>query len=153
MAFNGRTAALSIVASAVIAGGAMYWLQVYAYYDRLPETTVLRATTETGVVPLSLAEFDGIDANSSPLRFRACATLADPAELTHALPAEKPEPLTAPSWFSCFDATTIGEDLKSGKARAILSERDIHHGIDRILAVYPDGQVYSWHQLNGTLEN
>ncbi|WP_233588990.1 DUF6446 family protein [Falsigemmobacter faecalis] len=153
MAFTGRTAAIAIVASAALAGGAMYWLQVYAYYDTLPETTVLRATTQTGVEPLSLSEFEGIDATSSPLRFRACAQLADPGELSHAVPAEKPEPLTGPSWFSCFDAATIGADLQSGAAKALLSEREIHLGVDRILAVYPDGRVFAWHQLNGTLEN
>ena len=153
MAFTGRAAAIIILASGLVAGAAMYWLQVYAYYETLPETTVLRTTTSSGVEPLSLAEFEGIDANSSPLRFRACAQLADPAELSHALSAEKPEPLNAPSWFSCFDAAALGADLKSGAARAVLSEREIHRGVDRILAVYPDGRVFAWHQLNGTLEN
>ena len=150
---TGRTAAIAIVVSAVLAGVLMYWLQVYAYYERLPETTVLRVTTETGVQPLSLAEFDGIDASSSPLRFRACAQLAEMTEITHAVPATNPDPLTAPGWFDCFDAELIGTAIKRGEAMAYLSEREIHRGVDRIIAVFPDGRAYAWQQLNGTLED
>ena len=150
---NGKQAASAIVAAGVVAGAAMYWLQVYAFYNRLPDTTVLRVVTETGQDPLSLSEFSGIDAESSPLRFRACAKLADPAEITHAQPAENPEPLLAPSWFSCFNAEELGEALNRGEARAYLSETEIHPGVDRVIAVYPDGRAFAWHQLNGTLEN
>lgn len=150
---NGKTAAIAIVGTALVAGVSMYWLQTYAFYDRLPETTVLRVVTETGQDPLSLASFDGIDASSSPLRFRACATLATPHEVEHAVPAEKPDPLLGPKWFSCFDAAMIGEAIKRGDARAYLSEREIHTGVDRMIAVFPDGRVFAWHQLNGTLEN
>lgn len=150
---NGRTAAIAIVASAVIGGAAMYWLQVYAFYDRLPETSVLRVTTETGVQPLSLAEFEGIDASSSPLRYRACARLAEMTEVAHAEPATDPEPLTAPGWFGCFDAEAIGTAIKRGDATAYLSEREIHRGVDRMIAVFPDGRAYAWQQLNGTLED
>lgn len=150
---NGRPLVIGLLGTALLAGAAMYWLQVYAFYDRLPETTVLRVTTDSGVEPLSVAEFDGIDANSSPLRFRACATLAQPQELQHATPATDPDPLTAPGWFACFDAAEIGAALRRGDATAWLSEREIHRGVDRIIAVYPDGRAFAWHQLNGTLEN
>ncbi len=131
----------------------MYWLQVYAFYDRLPETSVLRVTTETGVQPLSLAEFQGIDATSSPLRYRACARLAEMTEVAHATPATNPDPLTAPGWFDCFDAEAIGTAIKRGDATAYLSEREIHRGVDRLIAVFPDGRAYAWQQLNGTLED
>ncbi|GGE10137.1 hypothetical protein SAMN05421774_102236 [Gemmobacter megaterium] len=150
---TGRIAAIAIVLSAIVAGAAMYWMQVYAFYDRLPETTVLRVSTETGVQPLSLAAFEGIDANSSPLRFRACARLAEMTEVAHALPATDPDPLTAPGWFGCFDAEAIGTAIKRGEATAYLSEREIHRGVDRLIAVFPDGRAYAWHQLNGTLED
>ena len=150
---TGRIAAIAIVLSAIVAGAAMYWLQVYAFYDRLPETTVLRVSTDTGVQPLSLAAFEGIDANSSPLRFRACASLADMTEVAHALPATDPDPLTAPGWFGCFDAEAIGTAIRRGEATAYLSEHEIHRGVDRLIAVFPDGRVFAWHQLNGTLED
>lgn len=150
---TGKAAALAIIISAVLGGAAMYWLQVYAYYTRLPDTTVLRITTPTGVQPLSLAAFEGIDAASSPLRFRACAQLAEMTEVAHATPAANPDPLTAPGWFGCFDAEAVGAAIKRGEAAAYLSERDIHRGVDRLIAVFPDGRAYAWHQLNGTLED
>jgi hypothetical protein len=150
---NGKYLVIGLAGSAVIAGAAMWYLQVYAFYDRLPDTTVLRVTTESGPQPLSLSAFQGIDATSSPLRFRACVTLAQPGELTGAVPATKPDPLTAPGWFDCFDAASIGAALQRGEAVAWLSEREIHRGVDRIIAVYPDGRAFAWQQLNGTLEN
>lgn len=150
---NGKWLVIGLVGTAALAGAAMYWLQVYAFYDRLPATTVLRLTSETGPQPLSLAEFEGIDATSSPLRFRACARLADMTEIAHAVAAKDADPLIAPSWFPCFDAAQIGGDLKRGAAKAFISEREIHLGVDRVIAVYPDGQAFAWHQLNGTLED
>lgn len=150
---NGKHAAAALVGAGVLAGAAMYWLQVYAFYTTLPETTVLRVVTETGQDPLSLSDFEGIDATSSPVRFRACAKLADVTETATAqAPSITPEPLTAPSWFSCFDATALGDAIKRGEAKVYLSEREVHTGVDRLIAVYPDGRAYAWHQLNGTLE-
>lgn len=149
---SGKIFVLGLIIPAVLAGALMYYLQIYAFYERLPGTTILRVTTETGPQPLSVAAFEGIDATSSPLRFRACVQLADLAELGSATPATKPEPLTAPSWFDCFDARAIGQALQRGEATAWLSEREIARGVDRIIAVYPDGRAYAWHQLNGTLE-
>jgi hypothetical protein len=150
---NGKYLVIGLAGSAAIAGAAMWYLQVHAFYDRLPDTTVLRVTTEAGPQPLSLSAFQGIDATSSPLRFRACVTLAQPGELASAVPATKPDPLTAPGWFDCFDAAAIGGALQRGEAVAWLSEREIHRGVDRIIAVYPDGRAFAWQQLNGTLEN
>ena len=150
---NGKILVIGLAGSALIAGAAMYYLQVYAFYDRLPDTTPLHIASDSGQRPLSLTAFDGIDATSSPLRFRACATLADLTEITSATPAADPDPLTAPGWFSCFDAAAIGGALQRGEASAYLSHPDIVHGIDRVIAVYPDGRAFAWHQLNGKLEN
>ncbi|MFA7433858.1 MAG: DUF6446 family protein [Gemmobacter sp.] len=149
---TGKIVVLLLAAAAVIAGVAMYWLQVHAFYDRLPADTPLHVATDAGPRALSLAGFEGIDATSSPLRFRACARLAEPAELDDALPATRPDPLVAPGWFDCFDAAAIGAALIRGEARGYLSRHEIARGVDRVIAVYPDGRAYAWHQLNGTLE-
>ena len=42
----------------------------------------------------------------------------------------------------------IGEALETGEATAFLSEKNIHHGVDRVIAVFDDGRAYAWHQLN-----
>ncbi len=98
--------------------------------------------------------FSGVDADSSPLRFRGCFTtplsLAILSETYKVYPDATP--LNAPNWFDCFNAAQIGEDLETGNAVAFLSERDIEAGIDRVVAVYPDGRAYAWHQLNENAE-
>lgn len=151
---NGKVIAIGLVAAAVIAGAGMYYLQVYAFYDRLPADTVLHVAPADGGVPrvLAVQDFEGIDATSSPLRFRACFRLADAAQIADAEPVANPLPLIAPGWFSCFDAAALGAALERGEARAFVAEHEIARGVDRVIAVFPDGRAYAWHQLNGTLE-
>ena len=64
---------------------------------------------------------------------------------------EKPTPLIGPSWFDCFDAGTLTEDLEGGAAAAFLGQRNIKPGVDRVVAVYPDGRGFAWNQLNGSI--
>ena len=58
------------------------------------------------------------------------------------------EPLVAPSWFDCFDAVQLGADIENGEAIAFLGVANIQYGIDRLVAVYPDGRAFAWHQIN-----
>ena len=39
---NGRIIAIFLVAAGLVAGGAMYWLQVYAYYHEVRPQTAAR---------------------------------------------------------------------------------------------------------------
>lgn len=61
---------------------------------------------------------------------------------------DKAVPLVAPGWFGCFDAERLGEDLESGAAIAFLGQENIEYGIDRMVAMYPDGRGFAWNQLN-----
>lgn len=145
----GKVAAASIALAAIAAGAGMWYAQEYGYYDRIdadgPDARIA-VTTPAGTRDLTLTDFEGIDADSSPLRWRACAVADDlPAD---ALPFDDPTPLIAPRWFDCFDAQQIGADLESGAARAVLSMAEIRPDVDRVLAVYPDGRVFGWHQYN-----
>lgn len=156
---NGRIVAGFIVLTALVAGIAMYWLQVYAFYEpvRFEPGAEIRLTPIIGDAPEVIVANDiqGIDANSSPLRFRACFTTPLSVGLlteTYRTYADA-VPLTAPNWFSCFDAVKIGEAIESGEAIAFLSEHDIHPGVDRVVAVFPDGRAFAWHQLNDELKD
>jgi hypothetical protein len=94
--------------------------------------------------------FTAIDANSSPIRYRACFT----TPMSHALLSEtyeiyeQAEPLTAPEWFDCYDAQAIGKALEEGRALAFLGQRDVTYGVDRVVAITEDGHGYVWHQIN-----
>jgi hypothetical protein len=61
---------------------------------------------------------------------------------------DNPTPLIAPFWFNCFDAELIARDLSSNKAVAFLSKKEEFDGIDKVLALYPDGTGFQWRQLN-----
>jgi hypothetical protein len=151
---NGKIIAGVLVLTALAAGAALYYVQVYAFYRPVEVSApaaVIRLTPVAGPSePILVDNFQGIDAESSPLRFRGCFTTPTSlATLTETYAEyEAPTPLNAPGWFSCFDAARIGADLEAGAALAFMSEPDIHPGVDRVVAVYPDGRAFAWHQLN-----
>lgn len=154
----GKFVAGFIVISGLIAGVAIWYLQLYAFYEEAeftPGAEIRLTSIETGQPEAIIAEgITGIDSASSPIRFRACFT----TPLTQAMLTETyriypdPVPLTAPSWFDCFDAEAIGTALERGEAIAFLSETEIHKGVDRVVAVFPDGRAFAWHQLNAVAE-
>ena len=149
---SGKFIGIIIVVTALFAGIAIYWLQLYAFYDDVSLNAELRMTNMvTGEPEVVLYDsFQGIDADSSPLRFRGCfTTTMSLAMLTETFETyEQATPLTAPGWFDCFDADQIGAALDTGEAIAFLGERNIQDGVDRVVAVFPDGRGYAWHQLN-----
>jgi hypothetical protein len=151
---SGRWLVVAILGLTAIFAGAQWWFQTRAYYTPI-ETAQMVVTTLTGeVIALEPEGFQGIDAETSPLRFRACFTLDDAglAAAGQGAPYAEATPLNAPGWFDCYDAAAIGAALQAGDARAVLGTREIRDGVDRVVALFPDGRAYAWHQLNGTLD-
>jgi len=130
----------------------MYYQLVYAYYDEVeftPEAVQMTSLTSGMPEPLLVEDFDAIDAESSPLRYRACFTTPiSLATLTETFViVDEAEPRVAPAWFDCFDAEQIGADIRTD-AVVFMGVENIQYGIDRVVAVYPDGRGYAWHQIN-----
>ena len=135
-----------------VAGGVLYYQQVYAYYEEVQfsaDAVQLTSVSTGEAEAIIVDEFDAIDAVSSPLRYRACfQTSLSQALLTETyVIVDGAEPRVAPGWFDCFDAAQIGADL-SGEAIAFLGIENVEYGIDRIVAIYPDGRGFAWHQIN-----
>ena len=151
---SGRLIAIAIIAITAVFAAVLWYAQTRAYFETLDQADLVVTLPSGDVVALAHDAFQGIDAASSPLRFRGCFLLEGEALAlaSGAMPHPDPTPLVAPDWFGCFDARAIGEALTSAEAVAILSVHEIHRGIDRVIAVYPDGRGFAWHQLNGTLE-
>lgn len=150
---NGTLVGGGIVLTSLLAGAAIWYLQLFGYYHEASFTPgeEIRLTPIIGDAPEVILAEDvrGIDADSSPLRFRACfSTPLSQAMLTETYRIyEEPVPLVAPYWFDCFDAEAIGKALENGEALAFLSEAGIAPGVDRVVAVFADGRAYAWHQL------
>jgi len=152
---SGKLIAGGIVVAGLIAGIAMYYLQIYAFYEPVPASSPAAQVRLTSVAsgqpePVSVAGFEGIDANSSPVRYRACFDVGlSLAALTETYVIhEDAVPLVAPGWFDCFDAVAIGTALERGEAVAFMGQENIRYGIDRVIAVFPDGRGYAWNQIN-----
>ncbi|MGI3163179.1 DUF6446 family protein [Pseudooceanicola sp. 200-1SW] len=149
----GRILIVALLITAVVAGGALYYLQVYAFYEEVAATgpeDVQLTTPEGGLIALPHTEFRAIDADSSPIRYRACFLDASAAPLAPgaAVPYPAAEPLQGPRWFDCFDAGRIATLLDEGRATAYLSIKNVHYGVDRIVALDQEGHGWVWHQLN-----
>lgn len=151
---TGKLLASFLVLCAIIAGGGMYYLQVYGFYEEVQATNV-EDVQLTGVVSgqpetILYENFKAIDADSSPLRYRACfETSMSQALLTETYEVyDAPVPNNAPGWFDCFDAQNIGAALEEGSAIGFLGTFNIVYGFDRVVAVTEDGKGYVWHQMN-----
>ncbi|MFW8634519.1 DUF6446 family protein [Cribrihabitans pelagius] len=150
----GKFLALVLVLSGLAAGAAMYYLQVYGYYEDVaaqPGQDVRLVPLDGGAPrPIAYTSFEAIDAGSSPIRYRACfLTALKPDQLAQVFTlSDKVEPRNAPGWFDCFDAEAIAAKLADGSARTFLSEKNISYGVDRIAAITNDGRGYVWHELN-----
>ncbi|MCL3882419.1 DUF6446 family protein [Marivita sp. GX14005] len=150
---TGKILAGAILLAAVIAGAAMYYLQVYAFYEEVQPTGTddVQLTTLDGRRETILYEdFKAIDAESSPIRYRACFTTRTPLSTLLATyePYEGAAPRNAPGWFDCFDAEAIGAAIQNGTAHVFVSERNREFGIDRVVAITEAGRGYVWHEVN-----
>jgi len=148
---TGKIAAIAILISALVAGALMYYLQVYGFYREVPDLQVeLVSLTSQEPEEIAVRNLKAIDADSSPIRFRACfetdmslAMATETYEMT-----EQTDPRNAPGWFDCFDAAALGAEIEAGTALTFLGGKNVHYGVDRIVALTDDGRGFIWHELN-----
>lgn len=149
---NGKWPAAALVLAGLVAGAGVWYMQVWGFYEKLQQARVapqITATLADGTLrTLAVRSAEGIDAGSSPLRWRACFTLAGPAPEAEMTPFANPTPLIGPGWFSCYDAGAVTAALASGEARAFLGAAEVRPDVDRVIAIWPDGRGVAWHQFN-----
>lgn len=140
---SGRFFVGALLLFVAVFGAALFWFQTYAYYERVEGLDSI--TVADREIPVQ--GYEGIDAESSGLKLRGCFT-TDPAAFDGLPEFAAPEPLNPPFWFDCFPTEDLARDLEAGTAAAYLAATEELDGIDRIVAVYPDGRAYQWRQLN-----
>ena len=142
---NGRSLIFVFFAFLVIFTLILFYFQNFAYYERLDVKNKLLIEKKM----VEVTRYNGIDASSSGLKLRECFTIIDESFDSKGLTKyQKPTPLNAPFWFGCFNAGSITKDLNTNKAVAFLSKKEEFDGIDKVIALYPDGSVFQWRQLN-----
>lgn len=145
-----RSVIVAMVAFALGLGALLYYLQVYGYYEEIgaPAEITLTDATTGAAMPIAFSNFRGIDSETSPIRYRACFdTELGGADLS-GYAAYTAEPLVAPSWFDCFDAKALGAAMEAGELRVMLSQKEITYGVDRVVAIMPDGRGFAWNKIN-----
>lgn len=145
---------MCLLLAALAAGGALYYFQTYGFYyevaDRNQRDVHLLSQFDSSLIAIETHAFQAVDAMSSPIRYRACfMTPLSLTELrTNYVSATDAIPRNAPTWFDCFDATKIAAELADKSAAAFIGQKNIHFGVDRIVAITQDGRGYVWHDLN-----
>lgn len=137
---NGRVVMGGLLGFTAIFAVSLWYAQFYAFYSEYTTDVV-----DVQGSPISVTDFAGVDATTSPLKLRACFRLDAAPD---APPYPRAEPLVAPGWFDCFDAETLTADLAAGRATAYLASTSDFDGVDRVIARYPDGRAFMWRQLN-----
>lgn len=145
---SGRSVILGFAGFLAVFAAALVWFQLFAFYERTDGVTALTVAGQ----PVPVADWQGIDATSSPLKLRGCFR-ADPAAFAAAEPAPDAEPLNAPFWFRCFDAGGLTRDIAAGAAAAYALARNDPPGFDLVAAIYPDGRGYVWRQLGAVFQD
>lgn len=140
---NGKLMVGGIVIAALAMGAGLWYSQTYAYYERVDGLEEVTAFGDS----FPVTAYQGIDAATSPLKMRACFTV-DWEYVPSDTYIDVATPLQAPSWFSCFDAASLTEDIADRKAVAVLADRNHPFGFSRFIAQYPDGRAFMWRQLN-----
>lgn len=155
-----RLAIVFILGSGLLAGVGLLYLQNYAGWAELGPREVGEIqlqTAGTGELEVIVAEnVKGLDTAdegirlSGDLSFRACFTTPQSIAMLSEtfVIADNAEPLTSPGWFDCYDAREVGLALENDEAVAFRGEENIAYGVDRMVAVFPDGRGFVWHQLN-----
>ena len=140
---SGKKFIVLFLTAVLIFSASLFYFQNYAYYEPLNNKEFILFGDKIH----KISSYQGIDSKSSGLKLRECFVVEDldRIDLSQYM---RPTPLKAPFWFTCFDAERIAKDLKYGKAVSFLLKKEEFDGIDSVVAVYTDGKVYRWRQLN-----
>lgn len=141
---SGKLVVKGLVVFCVIFGLGLWYFQTKAYYD--DEITGVTEITAYGD-SFAVSNYRGIDADTSPLKMRACFTV-DWDYYPSTEFREVATPLVAPPQFDCFDALQIAVDIYNEKATAILAAENEIFGFSRYIAQYEDGRAFMWRQIN-----
>ena len=129
---NGKVIVAFLVLPALLAGAALYYLQIFSFYEEVipngaTDVAIVDKKTELPEV-IDYSNFHAITSESSPIRYRACfETSEDLNDLRNRfLVYEGAEPKIAPYWFECFNAEDLGFSLADGaKGEVFLSKKNI----------------------------
>jgi hypothetical protein len=140
---NGKIIVTGMLLTAAVAGIGLWYSIERAYYVTV--TDVVAVTVKGVLQPVSV--YQGIDADTSPLKMRACFKV-DWAYVPTDDHKDTATPLRAPRSFDCFDAGQMTDDLQTGAATVILADQNHPYGFDTYITQYADGRAYMWRQIN-----
>ncbi|MEM7710209.1 MAG: DUF6446 family protein [Pseudomonadota bacterium] len=148
----GKFVVILLGLAALTAGAGLWYTATRAYYAPVDGPVTLTLAAGDALTTIPATDVRAIASTSSPLGFRACfAHDLDLAALDGQIAADpRPDaaPTIAPAWFECYDANAVGQALAAGDALAFTAYENAQFGVDRIVALAPDGRGWAWHQLN-----
>jgi len=140
---NGKWFVGAMLGFTAVFGAALWYNTNYAYYRKINDVSEVSMQGQV----FAVRDYRGIDADTSPLKMRACFNIDRPYEPLGPKAAQA-NPLIAPMWFTCFDAEQIAADIDGGKAISIRAGVNEPFGFTRYVAQYPNERAFMWRQIN-----
>ncbi|MGB3406045.1 MAG: DUF6446 family protein [Jannaschia sp.] len=146
----GKVVVIAVILAAALGGFGIWYTNTRAFYAPVDGPVTLTLARGDLLTTLAAADVRAIASTSSPLGFRACFThtldLAAVPDLADVRPDATPT--VAPGWFDCYSAETVSDLLASGGAKAFTAYPNVAFGVDRVVALTPDGRGWAWNELN-----
>lgn len=143
LVMSGKLIVIGLIGFSFIFGLVVYYFQVFSYYSRVEGLSHIFVDGKK----IEVSDYNGLDSSVSGLKLRGCFK-TDVKEFVEFQKFERPTPLAAPFWFKCFDYENIQKSLTKNLAKSFIAQENELDGIDRIVAIFPDGTGYQWRQLN-----
>jgi hypothetical protein len=140
---SGKLLVILLISFTVGFSAVLYYFQVFAFYNKADGLLSINILEKD----FNVQNYKVIDSVTSGLKLRGCFSVS-PSEFSNLPSLARATPLAAPFWFSCFDHVKIQLAIDNGNAKAFLVSENEKDGIDRVVAVYPDGKAFQWRQLN-----
>ena len=140
---SGKIVVFFLMGFTIFFGSTLYYFQVFAFYEKVKNLSQI----EVAGVMVPVNDYTGIDSETSGLKLRGCFT-TDPRLFDKLPKLLDSTPLSAPFWFDCFDNQKLQEDIDGGNLDVFMAEENEKDGIDRVIAIYPNGIGFQWRQLN-----
>ena len=135
---SGRRLVLAFLAFLAVFAAALVWFQLFAYYERQTGVGALRIAGQA--VPV--ADYDGIDAATSPLKLRGCLRI-DPAAVAALAPADRRHAAQRPLLVPLLLRPRPHPRPRRGRGEGLPHRATTSRpGFDLMLAVYPDARGY-----------
>lgn len=145
---GGKLIVIGLVGAMIIGLGLAWWMSSALGYEDYDD----RSELLIGNQMFAVTEYRGAQIDGQPYLELGCFRIADAARaVASGRAAGSIEPRRLIDAEGCRTPSEIRSDVAAGRANAVIAERvssDRGASLERIVAIYPDGEAYLWPRVS-----